>query len=307
MHNLLELTWKKRKLFVLLCLWAFCFSGCHRSAEIEIHGRVIDDATGKAVSNAKVELKSVFTQIANSYSEKMSMETDQDGSFHFSNLKYRYTSSSSTDVRLRVTRDGYDMTKANIDSPRRYSNGIVIRLQEERPEELPRGYLVLREVVMKQDEPTIRLVFQDDELQLADPDQAADLELNYRFKPDGQLGWNPGLGSTMPSKCGRYQYLAKATTLGNRIAQVFYRETVGHPPRLPDLAMLELHSFCSFEDELLQLSSTGFLRHDFLLKTRSGKYALLHFNGDAINWVYQPNGTPEIWRTRNDNWQWMWF
>lgn len=295
------------KLLVLFCLLASCVAGCHRSKHIEIHGRVIDDETGRPVSQAKVELKSYFSQVANNYSEKMSMETDQAGYFHFSDVTYRYTGSTSTSVSLRVTRDGHDMTKAYLKSPQQYSGGIDIRLQKERPDPLPRGYLEFREVAQTQDEPALRLLFQDGKLQLAEPDQEADFELHYRFKPEGQLGWNPGLGTSIPSKSGKYQYLAKVSTQGKRIGQVFYRETVGHPPRLPDLSALNMKDACSFDDDLLQLSSKLFLRHDFLLKTRSGKYALLHFDGDAINWVYQPNGTLDIWRTRRDNWQWIWF
>lgn len=140
----------------------------------------------------------------------------------------------------------------------------------------------------------------------AEAEQESDFELHYRFKPEGRkIGWNPGLGSVVDSRSGPFQYLDQVTTNGDRIGQVFYLESTGHPPRLPDLQDIVLQNSCSFDVDRLQRSSKHFLRHDFLLKTQSGKYALLHFVGDSINWVFQPDGSTQLWRSRIDNSQYL--
>jgi hypothetical protein len=43
----------------------------------------VDDETGIPVSQAKVELKSYFSQVANNYSERLSTETDQHGNLNY--------------------------------------------------------------------------------------------------------------------------------------------------------------------------------------------------------------------------------
>ena len=296
-----------RRQSLLLFAWLLVsgVTGCHRSKTIDIEGTVVDDVTGQPIPAATVSLHTHFRLVADNYFERPEATSDRQGVFRFSGLTCRNTRRLSTHASFRVRGEGYDYTYAYFPSVEE-AHGIEIRLQQEPAVVLPRGYLKFHEQAAQADEPTLRFLFSDDQLQLAEPGQESDFELHYRFKPVvRKSGWNPGLGTLVYSKTGKVQYLDHATTQGNRIGQVFYREVNGQPPRLPDLKAMGLQDSCSFDEDLLELSSKHFLRHDFLLKTRSGKYALLHFSGDSINWVFQPDGSTSIWRTRMDNFQYL--
>ena len=95
-------------------------------------------------------------------------------------------------------------TYAHLKSLEEEGNGIEIRLQRSRSAVLPRGYLRFQDQAEQADETTLRFLFSDDQLQLAEAGQESDFELHYRFKPEVRKnGWNPGLGSH-----GRFQIRA---------------------------------------------------------------------------------------------------
>ena len=275
-------------------LSAILLGGCNPAKLVTIRGQIVDDDTGQPVADATICFQSAFGNVGVE-SDYRAVTCDAHGSFEFRRVRVKDALTST--VRLCAMKRGYDWTNVSLGNSTGYEAPLEIRLEPDRNVRLPQGILRIEHARFQTaDEPTFRFVFKEDQLQFASDDEQTDFQLHFRFQPENDRT-DRMLGSFHSSKSGRSQFLASVTTTGG-IGQLTCERTIGHPPRLPDLAAVGLSDSFSFDRPY---DSWFRRKNEFLLKTHDGRFALLHFSGDAwIDWVYQPDGSLDIDRRRKN-------
>ncbi|MCA9188606.1 MAG: hypothetical protein R3E01_04910 [Pirellulaceae bacterium] len=235
--------------------------------------------------------------------EAFETTTDQGGRYQFPAIavpddEFRLM---RTQLAFCVTKEGYDCTRADFSRSSDIHEQLDFRLEPDRNIELPAGTLRIprdsEPRLSELNEPSYGFVFLNNQLEFAELDQESDFELHYAFVANGESNEDNLLGSTTPSKSGQAQFLASVHASKDRIGQVRYTRVLGHPPRMPAINAIKFNSVFSFHQPM-EIGTMFLTSNEFLLKTRSGNYALLHFEMDRVSWVYQPDGSLDISRKR---------
>lgn len=291
------------RLFLLLFVsFVVTLSGCYPTKSVKIHGQIVDDKTGQPVSDATVCLHTRYTTISTTHSDNLTAKTNAEGEFEFPQIRMSKAviPNEQTYLRLCAMKKGYDWTELQFDYSGNLRKSLEVRLEPDPEIRLPQGYCQVEDYHNRKitiaDEPSFGFAFVDDQLQLVDDGKETDFEIHFKFTAINDQSTQ--MFGSFRSKSGRAQFL-ESVTATRGIYHVNYQRTNGHPPRLPDLKKAEFADSFSFEQPCDRLSRFVFVSgNEFLLRTRDGKFALLHFEGSSVTWVYQPDGTLDISRRR---------